>query len=129
MIPSGFKVYSGPRVESPDAVGFVLVGTNQETGERAWIRWDNENDPNNFGFSLVMDFAPDAIANLLTANEEAVKESMGKKLGTWNRLGSVPDAIATTSGLDEAIKQHDRKWIHKWFRDTDNQKFRTSSKI
>ncbi|MGL4527343.1 MAG: hypothetical protein ACRCUC_10225 [Aestuariivirga sp.] len=97
---------------------FSLLGRNFVTGETVWIR---ERDDGGFDIRHDQDVEP-----LLKTNVEVEKETYGKRFGDWNRIASVPDNVAMATGLDEAHKQGDKKFIKRFFNDADNRKFRTS---
>lgn len=109
------RIHHGPEITDRD---FSLLGHDAETGDTVWIRFNDDG-------SFVIRHDQD-VERLIRQNVEAEKETYGKRFGDWNRFGSVPDAIAQESGLDQAWEQRDMKWVKRWFNDPDNKKFRTS---
>jgi len=63
---------------------------------------------------------------ILEANVEAEKETYGKRFPDWTRIASVPLRMIEKTGLDIATAMQDKKYLGKFFNDSDHQKFRTS---
>ncbi len=63
---------------------------------------------------------------LLDDNEIARKATEGVKFGDWVRVASVPLNIYHDSGLADATKERDDKFVNRWLNDGDKAKFRTS---
>ena len=109
------------KIHTGDAIwdrSFSLLGHDAQTGETVWMKQNDDGS-----MTIRHDQPIDA---LLNANVEAEKLTHGKRFGDWNRFASVPDAVMISSGLDEAHKQKDKKFMKRFFNDPDNRKFRTS---
>lgn len=52
-------------------------------------------------------------------------ENSGKRWGDGQIIGTVPDTIFYTSGYAEAKKNHDEKWLKRFWNDRSNYKLRT----
>ncbi|MFN3169291.1 MAG: hypothetical protein ACE37E_01205 [Hyphomicrobiales bacterium] len=62
---------------------------------------------------------------LLAANSMDLSANQGKRWGDGQVFGRVPLNIYYSSGLAEANKQGDSKFVSRWWNDSDNAKFRT----
>lgn len=63
---------------------------------------------------------------LLDDNEIARKATEGKRFGDWVRVASVPMNVLSDSGMLEATREKDDRFVNRWLNDGDNSKFRTS---
>lgn len=63
---------------------------------------------------------------MLDENEIARKATEGVKFGDWVRVASIPLNIYHDSGLADATKERDNKFVNRWLNDGDNAKFRSS---
>jgi hypothetical protein len=61
---------------------------------------------------------------LLADNQRGFNESAGQRWGDGKVVGSVPMNLYFQSGLAEASKQQDIKFIRRWWDDPDHRKFR-----
>lgn len=73
-----------------------------------------------------VDVPTTALERLAYENGEAEKASHGKRLPEWNRVASVPLPLLTHTGLDDAIRGGDNRYVSKVLNDSDNRKLRTS---
>lgn len=87
------------------------------TGRCVWVTY--QDDKTIYRVDMPLD-------KIFAANNEAAQETNGRRFGDWNRIASVPSHLAYQNGLDDAIEQHDDKFVAKFMNDIDNRKFRTS---
>ena len=64
--------------------------------------------------------------DIFVANHEAEAETNGKRFADWHRVASVPHHLIYQNGVNDALSQHDDKWLSRWLNDGDHRKFRTS---
>lgn len=64
--------------------------------------------------------------DIFDANAEAEQATHGVRFGDYVRVASVPHHLFYQNGLNEAVEQHDDRFIAKVLNDADNRKFRTS---
>lgn len=62
---------------------------------------------------------------VIERNKQLYNDSAGKRWGDGKIAASIPLAHYFHSGLAEARKQEDEKWIKRWLNDPDNRAFRT----
>jgi hypothetical protein len=112
-------------------------------GDRKWLSCEEPIDPANpgdwvlvedneyfrrweadLGDSIVCRTEHKGSAQLLKDNHEAMAESAGQPWGDGKVFGSVPLNIYFQSGLAEANKQRDRRFIARWWNDPEHAKFR-----
>lgn len=76
--------------------------------------------------AIRVDVPTTALERLMFENGEAEKATHGQRLPEWNRVASVPLPLLTHTGLDDAIRGGDNKYVSKVLNNSDNQKLRTS---
>lgn len=103
--------------EITDGNGFKLFEFEAETGRSVWIKHEIDGR-----ITMRVDMPVDSI---LDQNKEFANDSIGKRFGDWARVASVPLELMDQSGLSEASKQKDDRFISRWLNDSDNRKFRT----
>lgn len=96
---------------------WTLIDYEVETGRSTWM---TEQD-GQYVFRVDM-----PLNDIFDQNNDAVVESIGRKFGDYNRVASIPHHLIYQNGVDDAMQQHDSKWLAKWLNDPDNKKFRTS---
>lgn len=96
---------------------WTLIDHEIETGRSTWM---TEQD-GQYVFRVDM-----PLNDIFDQNNDAVVESIGRKFGDYNRVASIPHHLIYKNGVNDAIQQHDSKWLSKWLNDPDNKKFRTS---
>ena len=111
----GWQVHEGDPVYDGE---WCLLCRDPQTGDTMWFL-DKGNGQ--YVYRLQQDVEPTLIRNKLLKDG-----TEGKAFGDYRMLGSVPDNIAEASGLNEAWKQKDKKFISKFFNDGDNAAFRAS---
>jgi hypothetical protein len=97
---------------------FALLGIDNENGSSVWLEYENGQMTGRAKYVEPIDAL--LHANSIARDEEAQRS----KRGDWSRIGSVPSAIRQKTGLDVAIREHDRKFVQKFFNDPDNSKFK-----
>lgn len=65
------------------------------------------------------------VEHLIKDNAEAHAEAMGKRAGELARVASIPANAFFSSGMSEAMRQGDRRFVKKWLNDGDNAAWRT----
>lgn len=73
-----------------------------------------------------VDMPNDKLEDIFAVNHEFNALTNGNRFGDYNRVASIPHHLAYSTGLAEASKQGDQKFISRWMNDSDNRKFRTS---
>lgn len=96
---------------------WVMIDHEFSTGRSTWMK----EEDGKYLFRVDM-----PINDILDANNDALVDTIGRKFGEWRRIASVPDHLVHKNGLEEAMAQKDKKWLNRWFNDSDNAKFRTS---
>lgn len=96
---------------------WLLMEHDRETGRCVWMTIQDDK------YVFRVDQPLDGI---FRANHEAAAETQGMKMGDWWRVASVPHHLIYQNGLNEAIEQHDDRFVAKVLNDIDNRKFRTS---
>jgi hypothetical protein len=64
-------------------------------------------------------------AQLLDQNARALNDSMGQRWGDGKVVASIPLNLFYASGVAEATRQKDKRFLSKWLNDADHAKFRT----
>lgn len=106
--------YFGPDIY--DADGFRLLGRDDASLTRVWIKWD--------GGKAVFRVDQD-VTQITDVNTAIRNETTNKGFGDWVRVASVPLSLMEKSGLSDAKANGDDQWISKWLNDGDNRAFRT----
>lgn len=96
---------------------WTLIDHEIETGRSTWM---TEQD-GQYVFRVDM-----PLNDIFDQNNDAVVESIGRKFGDYNRVASIPHHLIYHNGVNDAMQQHDNKWLSRFLNDPDNQKFRTS---
>lgn len=96
---------------------WTLIDHDFETGRSTWM---TEQD-GQYVFRVDM-----PLHDIFDQNKDALVETIGRKFGDYNRVASIPHHLIYSNGVDDAVRQHDDKWLAKFLNDPDNQKFRTS---
>lgn len=65
------------------------------------------------------------VENLIRQNAEANADAIGQRFGELPRVASVPLNVYHDSGLAQAHREGDRKFVKRFFNDTDNAAWRT----
>lgn len=109
------------------------------------MKLEQELDPGNSGDWVLVDDTPDFrryeldtgdghvirrtehkhTARLLERNRKLHNESTNQRFGDGKIVGSVPLNLFFSSGLAEATKQKDKKFVQRFWNNSDHQKFRT----
>jgi hypothetical protein len=100
----------------PDNPGnWVLVSDNE------WFRvWELDQDN-----CLVRKTECKGTETVLESNRELLKDSDGQRWGDGKIAARVPMNVWFSSGLAEANKQRDYKYMKKFYNDSDHRKYRT----
>jgi hypothetical protein len=85
----------------------------------SYRRWEAD-----LGDRIVLKTEHKGSEQLLEDNQRALNESAGQRWGDGKVFGSVPMNMYFQSGLAEAHKQQDIKFIRRWWDDPDHRKFR-----
>lgn len=109
MIP-----YDGPPVY--DGKGFHLFGKDDETLTRVWCKHENGA----LTFRVDQD-----VTQIVDTNKAIINDTQAKGFGDYVRVASVPLSLMEQTGLNEARKNDDQKFISRWLNDGDNRAFRT----
>lgn len=96
---------------------WTLIDHDIETGRSVWMAFQDDQ----YVFRVDM-----PLNDIFDQNNAAVVETIGRKFGDYNRVASIPHHLIYQNGVDDAMRQHDDKWLAKFLNDPDNQKFRTS---
>jgi hypothetical protein len=64
-------------------------------------------------------------AQMLDENQRQANDSLGQRFGDGKIVGRVPLNVYYASGLAEATREKDTKWIKRFWNDGDNRRFRT----
>ena len=100
-------------VNNPPA-GWVMVGDNE------WFRhWECD-----LGDKIVRRTENKNVDAMLANNAKTLSETAGERWGDVREIGEVPMNIYWQSGLAEANKQKDVRFIKRFWNDPDNRKFR-----
>lgn len=94
-----------------------LFSYDPVTGVKAWLL-----DVGNGAFVIRQDIPLDDIF-ASTAEERAMNQ--GRRWGDGRVIGSIPDALAWSSGYMKAKQNGDDAWIKRFWNDRDNYKLRT----
>lgn len=62
---------------------------------------------------------------LLDANSRMLNDSINQRWGDGKVVGSIPLNLFYSSGLQEALRQRDKKFVARFLNDSDNSRFRT----
>jgi hypothetical protein len=60
------------------------------------------------------------------ANAELRADTEGKRFGEYRLLASMPPNEMRQSGLEEALRQGDDRFVSRWMNDGENRGYRTS---
>lgn len=96
---------------------WTLFRADPESGRMVWWQYTDE------GISWRIEEPADVS---IAYNAEMEKQSQGYRFGEYRLMGSIPAMLYQSSGLEEAMTQHDSRYIRRWFNDSDNAKFRGS---
>lgn len=96
---------------------WTLMDFDPATGRSVWMTIEDDR----YVFRI-----DQPLQSIFDANHHDLMDTMGKRFGEWNRVASVPHHLVYKNGLNEAIEQHDDRYIAKVLNDSDNEKFRTS---
>lgn len=96
---------------------WTLIDYEAETGRSTWMAQQDDQ----YIFRVDM-----PLNDIFDQNNDAVVESIGRKFGDYNRVASIPHHLIYHNGVNDAMQQHDSKWLSRFLNDPDNQKFRTS---
>lgn len=96
---------------------WTLIDHDIETGRSVWMAFQDDQ----YVFRVDM-----PLNDIFDQNKDALVETIGRKFGDYNRVASIPHHLIYQNGVDDAMRQHDDKWLAKFLNDPDNQKFRTS---
>lgn len=62
---------------------------------------------------------------ILEDNARKRSDNLNKRWGDGQAIGSVPLSVYFASGLAEANREGDTKWIKRWWNDSSHSKFRS----
>lgn len=96
---------------------WTLIDHDFETGRSTWM---TEQD-GQYVFRVDM-----PLNDIFDQNKDALVDTIGRKFGDYNRVASIPHHLIYHNGVDDAMRQHDDKWLAKFLNDPSNSKFRTS---
>lgn len=102
-----------------DEHGFTLVSHDPHTGKSVWRREEIDG-----GVTYRTDEPVDSLIDQNTAVRNA---SAGNRMGDWVKIASIPSNVLWNpeTGLMDAFKQNDERWLAKWLNDGDNRAWRT----
>jgi hypothetical protein len=63
---------------------------------------------------------------LKEANKASVEQTEGRRFGDYRPLASIPHNEMRDTGLEEALRQGDDRFVNRWLNDGDNRGYRTS---
>ena len=110
----GWQVHEGDEVWDGQ---WCLLCRDPQTGDTMWFF----EEDGKYNFRLQQN-----VENTIAYNKMIRDGTEGNRFGDYVLLGAVPDAIAVPSGLDQAVKERDNKYIAKFFNNGDNAAFRGS---
>lgn len=102
------------QIDPANPGGWVMVEDNE-----SYRRWELD-----LGDRIVAKTEHKGTDKLLEDNQRIFNENDGKRWGDGQVVGSVPMNMYFQSGLAEAGKQKDIKFIRRWWDDPDHRKFR-----
>lgn len=102
------------QIDPANPGGWKMVEDNE-----SYRRWEAD-----LGDRVVIKTEHKGTDKLLEDNQRALNESDGQRWGDGKVFGSVPMNMYFQSGLAEANKQQDIKFIARWWNDPDHRKFR-----
>jgi hypothetical protein len=93
---------------------WVMVEDNE-----SYRRWELD-----LGDRIIAKTEHKGTEKLIEDNQRALNESAGQRWGDGKVVGSVPMNLYFSSGLAEANKQRDTRFIRRWWDNPDHAKFR-----
>ena len=63
--------------------------------------------------------------DLMDANRKAEADSNGVRFGDGKVVARIPEHILYASGLAQAVRERDKRWISRFLNNSDNSGFRT----
>lgn len=87
------------------------------TGRSTWIM-HNPDGSHTFRIDQPVD-------EVVRANAEQRNASEGERFGEWAKVASVPLQLYHSSGLVDATREQDDRFLSRWLNDADNRDFRT----
>lgn len=106
MLP-GRDIYDGP---------WRLFDFDPVTGRTQWVLHEDDK------MHIRTDYP---VENLIKENAEAHSEASGKRFGDLARVASIPLNAYHETGMAEAVRQNDLRFVKKWLNDGDNAAWRT----
>jgi len=96
---------------------FTLFDHNFATGRSVWVKHEADGR---------MTFRVDTPVDQIIDQNAAIRnETQARNFGDWVRVASIPLDTVYNSGLEEANRQRDQKYLSRWLNDGDNRAFRT----
>jgi hypothetical protein len=102
------------QIDPANPGGWKMVEDNE-----SYRRWEAD-----LGDRIVIKTEHKGTDKLLEDNQRIYNENAGKRWGDGQVVGSVPMNLYFQSGLAEANKQRDIRFIRRWWDDPDHRKFR-----
>lgn len=100
-----------------DEYGFTLVDYDHQTGRQVWGKIEGNRQI--YRIDYIVD---QTIKENAEARASAPSTSIGKD---YVRIGSIPANLAWSNGLVEATTQEDKKWLSRFWNDSENRAWRT----
>ena len=97
---------------------WMLLDYDPATQKSTWAMFNPDGST-----TVRTDMPVDAV---IDENKAALAATEGQRFGEWNRAASIPLPLYHSSGMAEAVKQDDQRFISKFLNDTDNRAWRTS---
>lgn len=98
--------------------GFRFFGYDKVKQILEWARTDDDGN-------VVICTQHLVTGDLLDLNRSAENDSAGKRFGDGKVVARIPEHILYSSGLAEAVREHDKRFISRFLNDPDNKHFRT----
>lgn len=99
-----------------DEGGWTLLDRNHVLKRTVWGRHDGENTVYRIDYD---------VEEMINQNTDERNNAPSGWKESWHKIASVPNNIGQSVGLDTAILSKDRKFLAKWFNDSDNAAWRT----
>jgi hypothetical protein len=112
--PNHSQVTYEEQIDPANPGAWVMVEDNE-----SYRRWELD-----LGDRIIAKTEHKGTERLLEDNQRIYNENEGRRWGDGQVVGSVPMNLYFHSGLAEANKQRDTKFIRKWWDDPDHRKFR-----